>query len=535
MRPAINGGEAQLDGVTWERDDEHMPFALAPLAADYVRAIGAGFGGWERKYTGGAFGDFRQAYWYEVVDGYAYIGHRADIPADASDVDERRRALARARAEVTSQWWNEEALPELARLYERIAAVPVEGGNHTEVTVGWTAAWKAFEATQEIHFESTLGPMQVLDDLSELYRATVSGSTAIDADRLTYGVAHEFIQAELGVERLATLLAVSPDLADAVRRGERSLAQLQSLPGGIPFEQAFDAFLAQHGHLGQSADDLSLASWVEVPQRLVAELAKRLDQTFESAARRVERQASEARDLADQARLGLAGDPDALEKFEHLLALGREIGPLMQVHNYWIDRKAQSYMRRLSLRVGRRLVDGGVISAPEDVLYLHRDEVAVLIEEPADRQALVASRREIHVRQLATTPPRHLGALPLEPDRTASDRGPDEAVQPVILQGSGASAGIVAGPARITGSSDEFDRIKPGDIIVCRSSNPSWVPLFTIAAGLVTEVGGILAHAAVVAREFGLPAVVGVAGATVAIRDGQRIEIDGLSGTVRLL
>jgi pyruvate,water dikinase len=84
-------------------------------------------------------------------------------------------------------------------------------------------------------------------------------------------------------------------------------------------------------------------------------------------------------------------------------------------------------------------------------------------------------------------------------------------------------------------TSAEFDRIRTGDVIVCPSSNPSWVPVFTIAAGLVTNTGGVLSHAAVVAREFGLPAVVGVTNATTTIHDGSTIEIDGTAGTVKLL
>jgi pyruvate,water dikinase len=94
---------------------------------------------------------------------------------------------------------------------------------------------------------------------------------------------------------------------------------------------------------------------------------------------------------------------------------------------------------------------------------------------------------------------------------------------------------VVRGPARVTLSQDDFDRIQPGDVIVCPSSNPSWVPVFTIAGGLVTNTGGVLSHAAVVAREFGLPAVVGTTDATTRIADGRLVEIDGTAGTVRLL
>jgi pyruvate,water dikinase len=104
-----------------------------------------------------------------------------------------------------------------------------------------------------------------------------------------------------------------------------------------------------------------------------------------------------------------------------------------------------------------------------------------------------------------------------------------------VVRGTGASAGIVSGPARIVLGPDDFGRVRPGDIIVAPSSNPSWVPLFTIAGGLVTNTGGVLSHAAVVAREFDLPAVVGTGDATTRILDGQMLELDGTTGYVRLL
>jgi len=103
------------------------------------------------------------------------------------------------------------------------------------------------------------------------------------------------------------------------------------------------------------------------------------------------------------------------------------------------------------------------------------------------------------------------------------------------LRGTAASAGSGTGRAVVVMSPDDFDKVRKGDVLVCRSTAPMWTPLFEIVAGLVSEAGGMLSHPAVVAREFGLPAAVGVRGATALIRDGQVINVSGTEGIVRLV
>ena len=520
--------------LTWEWDDMHMPFALAPLAADWTRVTGQGFGSWKAYFRIDLPSRTLTAIW----NGYAYFAYDPGAEGEQREANDARALEAWRAAEATTEaYWRDEALPALREIYRQMDEAPIEAGTPAEVAEAWRQAWAGADLAWRIHFTVIPGAYQVMDDLADLYESIVEGASAGESMRLIQGVRHELYETEVGVERLATLAAEQPTIAAALRAGVRAPEEIGSLPGGDRFAAALDEFLAAHGHVGQSVDDLMLASWGDEPGLLLAELAKRLDHPGEGAEARRARLAREADELAAGMRARLADRPEELARFEQLLDLARRIGPLTEVHNYWIDRAAQAHLRRLVRRVGARLVRDGVLEAIDEVFYLTRTEVPGLLTKPEDRRTMVEARRTEHERQRLHPPPRFIGKAPRQ-DAGSGDRFDGARFAPIeaaVLKGTGASAGVVTGPARVILTSTEFERVQPGDVIVCPSSNPSWVPVFTIAGGLVTNTGGVLSHAAVVAREFGLPAVVGVAGATTTIVNGQLLEIDGTAGTVRIL
>ncbi|MBA3688919.1 MAG: hypothetical protein H0W81_08845 [Chloroflexi bacterium] len=512
-------------GISWEWDDMHMPEALSPLGGDYVRSLASGF-----------------RYRYERLDvpvnilariwhGHAYFGVSHGVPEiEVEALWKRMPELRRKAIPTTAAYWTETAIPELRAAYAAIDAVDASAMGPEDLAAAWDESWARVERAWRIHFYAITGVYQVLDDLAERYEQLIPGSPAGEALSLTQGRVTEVQDVADGVEQLVDLARADPAVAAWLRSGATTEQPVSHL-----FDEALEDFLRRHGHLGQSWDDLQIPSWGEDPHKLLRDIAKRLDHAGERAADRRERMAENGDRLLANLRERAADRPDELREFEAVLVAAREIGPISETHNYWIDRMVQARLRRLAMRVGARLTDAGVLADAADVFYLRRDEIRQLILDPVDRSAVVTERRAEHERQRRITPLPWVGQPPDESGGTRFEAPEKVEHDDQELRGAGASAGVARGPARVALGQNDFERIQPGDIIVCPSSNPSWVPLFAIAAGLVTDTGGVLSHAAVVARELGLPAVVGTREGTTRIADGRMVEIDGTTGVVRLL
>src|SRR6266849_1518241 len=224
-------------------------------------------------------------------------------------------------------------------------------------------------------------------------------------------------------------------------------------------------------------------------------------------------------------------------------ACARGARPLTEEHNYWIDRVSQAHARRLALAAGARLVRDGTLDVADEIFLLYVPEIADALRAPGSLRALVAQRRRELARWQRLSAPPTVGAAATAPPTIT----PGVALERVdfdyavkqdgtnTLKGVTASPGVARGPARLIADEGEFSKMRQGDVLVCRQSTASWVPLYTMAAAVITELGGSLCHAAVVAREFGVPAVVAVGGALSTLSDGEPLEVDASAGTVRRL
>ncbi len=519
--------------LSWEWDDMHFPHALPPLSGEYVcKVIGEGFNyRYERA-------DLPMTMRVRILNGYAYFAVRFAVPeSERPRVLELARERRRAQSKIVRKYWEVKVLPTLLATYQWMHGASIETAPRAEVADAWAELWTRMPPLFGLHFMTNAGSYQSLDDLADLYEAFIPGARPGEAFTLVQGLLTDLQRVERDLYLLAEHARALPDVAQWLLRDTTdAFVALPHVDGGAEFLNALRTFLTSHGHLGQPFDDLMSPSWGEEPAFVLVEIRKRLRHRPEDPEARRQQLAVTAAACADKVRALLRDRPEAFQQFETALALAREAGPLTEIHNYWLDRMLHANARRFVVRVGTRLVHAGVLARAEDVFFLYVDEVHEVLQHPRDLQQTLIDRKAEHRRWSTIRPPRQLGAAPdpaAPPSRFDAQRRPQQ--DPGRLQGIGASAGTARGTARVVLSLEDFGRVERGDVLICPSSNPSWVPLFAIIAGLVTDTGSVTSHAAVVAREFGVPAVVGTGEATQRVRDGQSVEVDGTAGEVRLL
>ena len=300
-------------------------------------------------------------------------------------------------------------------------------------------------------------------------------------------------------------------------------------------------------------------SWLDDPSIPYASLighvsalraGEQITRPTEELERERERLASEYEELLEQEVRGA---------FNELLSLSRTVFPYVEEHKFFCDYWFLTRWWNKIREFGALLAEHGFLEDGEDIFQLSRHEVASAFDElvltwatggrplgPMHWPPIVARRKQILERLAEWTPPPALGVTPeaiTDPMTimlwgVTTERVQEWARQEDgghVLNGAAASPGVVEGAARVVRTVDQIADIRDGEILVCGSTSPAWAPIFSKITATVTDVGGVMSHAAIVCREYGLPAVVGTGRATSQIRTGQMIRVDGSAGTVTLL
>jgi phosphohistidine swiveling domain-containing protein len=361
-----------------------------------------------------------------------------------------------------------------------------------------------------------------------------------DADRLSQSLTSgirdlESARPGIGIMHVAALAIREPEARTAIER--ESTVGVDGLPEGAT-RRALQSFLELYGDRAVREVELSTPRWKEDPRPVLRLLRAALRTDAERVQSSVVR--TKAHAGAEMEKLVSMRNIVEQTLVRHLVARAQRAARLRERMRTWVTR-VLGMLREAALDADRRLLrrdpeiytdwrklveSGSPTATVPSAFFLTIEEVIGALRAPrTDLAPLIRSRRaELARDQARPDPPATFVGSP-PPVVLPPSGGP-------ILHGLAASPGIVEGRARVLLREDEMDALQPGEILVVHTTDVGWTPLFLVAAGVVTELGGPLSHAAVVAREFGVPSVVNVVGATRAIRIGDVVRVDGDRGTV---
>jgi phosphohistidine swiveling domain-containing protein len=531
--------------LTWRHDRMHAPRPVTPFTGDLAaRAFERGFNAAAAAFALPLRARFRS------INTYAYqaVVSPPHPPEDLEALQREAQERLMGTLARLLPLWQEEWLPgiqESLAFWDRfdLPGAPAEElAAHLEETERWyTRLW-------EIHFKLGIPFLLAPSLFEEMYGQLFQDRESLEAYRLIEGSDNKTVETERALWRLSRAALARPEVLQALETtpGVAVLEALEITAEGRQFLVMLRGYLAEYGERSSEFTEFANPSWIEDPTPVLDSLRHYLQQPERDLDQETASATEERERLIAAARQRLRDYPQpVVGQFEHLLRAARQASFLHCEHAFWIDQKGMYRVRRAVLESGRRLVREGALEREGDVFFLRLDEIVEALRSPASGLGeRVTLRRAEMERFAAVEPPPVVGAVPSGPPPdsplhraiTKFVGGPPlPAAEEGALRGYAGSPGIVRGPARVLGSLAEAGKLRPGDILVARTTAPPWTPLFSTASGVVTDTGGVLSHCAVVAREYRIPAVVGTGMATSRIRDGQLLELDGSQGIVRMI
>src|SRR6266508_1761533 len=553
----------------WEREASHAPKPWTPMSLSV--ALGQARNRAMRR-AFAEFGVLAETLEFAQIGGWEYtrlvpLGGK-DRPAPPARlmpllirlVPRLRRRIADAVAAVRSdkagrfvEQWYQQWQPGLAARIAVLRGTDLEAADDEELDAHTARALALLHDGIDIHFLLHGALTPILAELAFVCRELL-GWADEEACGLLVGLSATSTEPAHRLAELAGLAARRPAVRSLL--GEVDSATAGRLDIADPeFAEAFAAYQREFAcrALRYEIADPSIAETPELTLRLLADqLARGYDPVADAAV------AHRRMTAAGRARAAVAGRPPGdRERFERALARAERAYPVREDNEFFTLSVPIALLRYPLLEIGRRLAARGQLDRRDDVFFLTLDEARAALRDGQARRALVTRRRgerafvEQHPGPATygkdPGPPPPLDALPAEArftmtallwylDRIFEAAPPSRAQQAgtQVLGGIPASPGRHTGPVRVVMDEFDFGKLRLGDVLVCPVTSPVWSVLFPSVGALVTDTGGLLSHPAIIAREYGVPAVVATGNATALLRDDQVITVDGTAGQVEV-
>jgi phosphohistidine swiveling domain-containing protein len=525
----------------WDWDKIHAPKPLTPLAGDaIVNSMGEAF-----TIAQHGFGSVL-ALRCRMVNNYFYAAFTPDesYTPPTTDLDEYSKQLEAFAFGIGERWTNEWE-PSLVPMLQKARSANYGEMSEAELLATLDEYLKNVIYMWTIHgwINLSLVPATAL---IEFYNQEMQPADPTEAWQLLQGYPTKSVEASAGLWQLSRLVKDRPELRNRFEELDPRtiVGALEESEEGRAFLSELRAYLEEFGWRSDGIYELADTTWREdpsIPLNTIQGYVRLGDDDDPRLS--LQRASGRREELTRNVRAKVASDPAKLARFDELMEASKYNTRVTEDHSFWIDQMGTAAFREFCLNLGDRLVVSGVLDRQDDVFFLYLDELREALRNHTPRQDAVRERRQSMEASARIVPPDHLGQpTPANPDpffialvdKMLGLLPVEPSTDPSIIKGVPASPGSVQGTAKVVRSLVEASKLQKGDIMVCEMTVPPWVPLFATVSAVVADSGGILSHCAIVAREFGLPAVVGTRVGTTVIQDGMIVTVDGTRGMVRI-
>ncbi len=548
--------ETEFDkSIFWFRDDLHQPYAISPMGMSTIQAHHAW--GYHSAARTTSLPPSKGGH-VKIHKGRVYIGFALiDDPGEIAEREPKFNKLLNYCIENWEEYYGK-LIGEVKSNLDTMNGVDTDKLILPHLLEYLREAYRLDRRNWEIHFE-LMYPADAIYFMFEDY-CKEKGLKENEFLIMLRGFDSIATQTDEEMWNLAKL-AEDSGFKDVILNTEAGeiLEKLKQLPQARDWLDRFERFLSIYGNRVVAAHmDVVTSTWREDPSPVLDTLKgyyQRMDQGWDF--HKSKQEILDQRDNAIREYEAKLKDKEELKKFQRMIKGAHGIYHFQEDHGFYIDQGSTAMVRKAAIACGKRLFERGLINEIDDVCYLTYQELEEIIEAIAyDDEAaryhygalvpnLISERKEDAKKVPELDAPLTFGNVP---EKMTDPVGvkvfgiideilhpKDEKVVAERIEGFPGAPGVVEGPARRIMDYHQFQKVQAGDILVCPYTGTAWTPLFVKIAGVVTDTGGMLTHAAIAAREYNIPAVVGTWKATNSIKDGDIIRIDGNRGIVEIL
>ncbi len=525
----------------------HAPRALHPLSGDLVALrLAVGFTTAQQEY------DCPTVATAIMANNYIYLGLNPHPDAGVlKDRMSRYMGFVERVAPLVGQRWHEFWFPMIRQRNDAERDIDYASMSDEMVFARYFDMCRWMDEMWYVHGHINFA-LIAGTALSDFYDEVMSPEDPTESYQILQGYHTRPVDAAHGLWKLSRDVKSNPTLKKLFAETHpRDLKdKLKASKDGVAFLAQLDEYLYEFGWRSDAVFDLADVTWREDPTIPLGSIARFVPMGEEddpmiaynkSVERRKERTAA--------IRQRLANDKEKLAEFERLLGFSKYAYPLTEDHAFYIDQMGVALFRRYILILGERLAARGCLETGNDIFFLRDRDVRDAMANDTNYRALVIERKAQYQASVEVGPRPFLGNPPPPPKpgefidpffdalgtRLLGVKPPSEGEQDKnVIDGVAGSPGTYTGIARVVRSLEEAGDLQDGEIMVCEMTLPPWVPMFAIAGAVVSDVGGIMSHCAIIAREFGIPSVVGSVDGTARIETGWTVTVDGTNGKVYL-